>query len=73
MQLSRYLLFDIFIVKDNSSHIARAANSKALGEVGKLADLVVLAENPFQVETDAIKDIDVDFSIVNGEIMYLWD
>jgi predicted amidohydrolase YtcJ len=39
-------------------------------EVGKLADLVVLAENPLEIDVDGIKDIVVDYTIVNGEVMY---
>jgi predicted amidohydrolase YtcJ len=39
-------------------------------EVGKLADLIVLAENPMEIEVDDIKDIEVDYTIVNGEVMY---
>ncbi|OGD57857.1 hypothetical protein A3K78_10540 [Candidatus Bathyarchaeota archaeon RBG_13_52_12] len=39
-------------------------------EVGKLADLVVLRENPLKIDAERIKDIEVDYTIVNGEIMY---
>jgi predicted amidohydrolase YtcJ len=39
-------------------------------EVGKLADIIVLADNPLKVKLDDIKDIEVDYTIVNGEIMY---
>ncbi|MFS4418313.1 amidohydrolase, partial [Maribacter sp. 2307ULW6-5] len=37
---------------------------------GKWADLVVLSENPLKVETDAIKDIWVQQTIKEGEVVY---
>ena len=37
---------------------------------GKLADLVVLGEDPRRVDPDEIKDIPVDMTIVGGEIKY---
>ena len=39
-------------------------------ERGKLADLVVLAENPLAVESWRIKDITVEKTIVGGEVLY---
>jgi predicted amidohydrolase YtcJ len=39
-------------------------------EVGKLADLVMLAENPLEVDPWAIKDIVVERTILGGEIAY---
>lgn len=39
-------------------------------EPGKLADLTVLNEDILTVDPNAIKDILVDYTIVNGEIMY---
>ncbi len=38
---------------------------------GKLADLVVLNEDPLQVYPDEIKDIKVEMTLINGEIV--WD
>jgi predicted amidohydrolase YtcJ len=37
---------------------------------GKVADLVVLGEDPRRVDPDEIKDIPVDMTIVEGEIRY---
>jgi hypothetical protein len=37
---------------------------------GKVADLVVLGEDPRRVAPDEIKDIPVDMTIVGGEIRY---
>lgn len=39
-------------------------------EVGKRADLVMLAENPLEVDPWAIKDITVERTILGGEIAY---
>jgi hypothetical protein len=38
-------------------------------EVGKLADLVVLEESPWE-QPDAIRDIDVALTLVDGEVVY---
>jgi predicted amidohydrolase YtcJ len=39
-------------------------------EVGKLADIAVLAEDPFDVPGERIKDIKVEMTIVGGEVKY---
>jgi predicted amidohydrolase YtcJ len=39
-------------------------------EVGKFADLVMLSDDPFEVEPDAIKDISALWTMVDGEIVY---
>jgi predicted amidohydrolase YtcJ len=39
-------------------------------EVGKLADIAVLAEDPFQIQAERIKDLKVEMTIVGGEIKY---
>ena len=39
-------------------------------EVGKLADMAVLAEDPFDVPPEYIKDIQVEMTIVGGEVKY---
>jgi len=39
-------------------------------EVGKLADLVVLSDDPLAIATDRIGDIKVDMTIVDGEVVY---
>jgi predicted amidohydrolase YtcJ len=37
---------------------------------GKLADLVVLSDDPTKVSINAIKDIEVEMTIINGEIVW---
>lgn len=39
-------------------------------EVGKLADIVVLAEDPFDLQPDKVKDLNVEMTVVGGEIKY---
>jgi predicted amidohydrolase YtcJ len=54
----------------NGAHASFEEDRKGSIEVGKLADLVVLAQNPLGVDPWAIKDIDVEMTIVGGEIVY---
>ncbi len=39
-------------------------------EVGKLADLVVLSDDPFRVAPEALRNIGVEMTIVGGKIVY---
>ncbi len=39
-------------------------------EVGKLADFVVLNEDPFEVDPNRIKDIEVLMTIIGGKVVY---
>ena len=39
-------------------------------EPGKRADFVVLADSPWAVDDDAIVDIDVSMTVVDGEVVY---
>jgi len=45
-------------------------HDKGTLEVGKLADIAILAEDPFEVPAARIKDIPVEMTIVDGEIKY---
>jgi predicted amidohydrolase YtcJ len=40
-------------------------------EPGKLADLAILAEDPFAIQPEKIKDIPVDMTIVDGKIAHV--
>ncbi|MFQ5849596.1 MAG: amidohydrolase [Candidatus Binatia bacterium] len=39
-------------------------------EIGKLADIAVLGEDPFEVQPDRIKDLKVEMTVVGGEVRY---
>ena len=39
-------------------------------EIGKLADIVVLTEDPFKIQPDQIKDLKVEMTVVGGEVKY---
>ena len=53
-----------------SAYASFDENKKGTLTEGKLADMVVLSEDPFKIEKDSIKDIKVDLSIVDGKIKY---
>ncbi len=44
--------------------------SKGTLEIGKLADMAVLAEDPFQIDAERIKDLKVEMTFVAGELKY---
>ena len=54
---------------DNASMAFEEADKGSI-EVGKLGDLVVLAEDPFEVEPERIKDIPVEMTVVGGQTVY---
>jgi len=54
---------------DAAWQIGREAELGSL-EAGKLADLVVLAENPLEVAPDALRDIAVVRTVVGGRTIY---
>ena len=39
-------------------------------EEGKMADMVVLSENIFDISEEKIKDVKVDMTIFNGKVVY---
>jgi predicted amidohydrolase YtcJ len=53
-----------------SAHAARAENHKGTLEVGKLADLIVLSENPFEVPPTKIAAIKVLETWMNGKVVF---
>jgi len=54
----------------NAARIAFQEADRGSLEEGKLGDLVVLAEDPFQVAPSHIKDIPIEMTIVGGQIVY---
>jgi predicted amidohydrolase YtcJ len=57
----------------NAARIAFQEDDRGSLEVGKLGDLVVLAENPFEVDQRMIKDIKVEMTVIGGNIVYRSD
>ena len=53
-----------------ASYVGFEENDKGTLEVGKLADLAVLAEDPFEIQAERIKDLRVEMTIVGGEVKY---
>ena len=45
-------------------------NEKGSLEVDKLADVAVLAEDPFEIQPEMIKDLKVEMTLVGGEVKY---
>jgi len=53
-----------------ASWVGFEENDKGTLEVGKLADIAVLAEDPFEIQPERIKDLKVEMTIVGGEVKY---
>jgi len=54
----------------NAAFAGREEAIKGSIEPGKIADLTVLSQDPYNIEPDNIKSINVEMTIVNGEIVY---
>jgi predicted amidohydrolase YtcJ len=54
----------------NAARIAFQEEDKGSLEVGKLGDLVVLGEDPFEVERERILEIAVEVTVIGGDIVY---
>jgi predicted amidohydrolase YtcJ len=54
----------------NAAYAGFEEDIKGSIEIGKLADLIILNEDILTIEADRLKDIKVDYTIVNGEIVY---
>lgn len=53
-----------------AAYVGFEENDKGTLEVGKLADIAVLAEDPFEIQPERIKDVPVEMTIVGGGIKY---
>jgi predicted amidohydrolase YtcJ len=54
----------------NSAYASFEEKIKGSIEVGKLADFVVLSDDIFSIDPNKIKDVTVEMTIFNGEIVY---
>jgi predicted amidohydrolase YtcJ len=53
-----------------ASWVGFEENEKGTLEVGKLGDIAVLTEDPFEIQAERIKDIKVEMTLVGGEVKY---
>jgi predicted amidohydrolase YtcJ len=53
-----------------AAYVGFEEDYKGTLEPGKLADIAVLAEDPFEIDPAKIKDLKVEMTIVGGEIKY---
>lgn len=53
-----------------SAYASFEDNIKGSIEKGKLADLAIISEDIYKIDTDKIKDIEVEMTIMNGNIVY---
>jgi predicted amidohydrolase YtcJ len=53
-----------------ASWVGFEEKDKGTLEVGKLADIAVLAEDPFEIQPERIKDLKVEMTLVGGEVKY---
>jgi predicted amidohydrolase YtcJ len=54
----------------NAARIGFEEAEKGSLEAGKLGDLVVLREDPFEVDPERIKDIPIEMTVVGGQVVY---
>jgi predicted amidohydrolase YtcJ len=54
----------------NAARIGFTETDRGSLKVGKLGDLVVLAEDPFTVEPGRLKDIPIEMTVIGGEVVY---
>jgi predicted amidohydrolase YtcJ len=39
-------------------------------EVGKFADAIAFSDDPFSIEPEKLKDLHIDLTLANGEVMH---
>jgi predicted amidohydrolase YtcJ len=54
----------------NAAYASFEENIKGSITPGKLADIVVLSEDPLKAPPERIKDIKVELTIIGGEVVY---
>jgi predicted amidohydrolase YtcJ len=54
----------------NGARIAFQETDRGSLEMGKLGDLVVLDEDPFEVDRSRIRDIAVAMTVIGGNVVY---
>lgn len=54
----------------NAARIAFEEEDKGSLEVGKLGDLVVLGEDPFEIDRPRILDIPIELTVIGGDVVY---
>ena len=63
-----YEAIEIFTI--NGAKIGFEEDIKGNIEPGKLADFVVLSDDPYRVPREKIEDINVEMTIVGGKVVY---
>jgi predicted amidohydrolase YtcJ len=63
-----YEAIEIFTI--NNARIGFEENEKGSIESGKLADFVVLSDDPFLVSREKIRDIQVEMTIIGGKVTF---
>ena len=54
----------------NNAWVAGEEDRKGMVKEGFLADLAVLEQNPFEVEPLSLKDVQVDYTVVGGRVVW---
>ncbi|MDQ0268230.1 putative amidohydrolase YtcJ [Cytobacillus purgationiresistens] len=54
----------------NGAFASFEESQKGSIEVGKLADLVILNDSILQADKSAIKEMNVEFTMINGDVLY---
>lgn len=55
----------------DSAYLAFEENQKGTLTPGKLADLIVLSDNPMEIDKEQLKDLQVEMTIIGGEVVYV--
>ena len=54
----------------DGAYLAFEENIKGSVEVGKLADFVSISTDPYELERTALRDLEVEMTIIGGEVVY---